>query len=190
MLFSQLLRQDYPQTSAGQYPSLVPRFCCYYALHLPVCRVLPRELTGGAGGADLDVSVEDKRAEDFVAPPYRAFSGETGVVLCDGASTNGGMHGNVRVSVWRLRHRVRRFPPPFPVCPALRDTGAGEKMGSAAPAPSGAVVKAGTGGPAPAAVDPAAPTTTLAVRLLDGRREKVVMNLSHTVADLQARVLS
>ena len=169
----------------------MPLFCCYYALHLPVSSVLPRELTGGAGGADLDVSVEDKRSEDFVAPPYRAFSGERGVVLCDGARTDGGVHGNVRVSVSRLRHQVRLFfPPPYPVCPALRDTGAGEKMGSATPAPSGAIVKAGAGGPAPAAVDPAAPTTTLAVRLLDGRREKVVMNLSHTVADLQARVLS
>jgi UBX domain-containing protein 1 len=39
-------------------------------------------------------------------------------------------------------------------------------------------------------VDPASPTTTLQVKLLDGRREKIVLNLHNTVEDLQAIVAS
>ena len=42
---------------------------------------------------------------------------------------------------------------------------------------------------AASAVDPALPVTTLQVKLLDGRKERLQINLGHTVSDLQARVL-
>ena len=41
---------------------------------------------------------------------------------------------------------------------------------------------------APPVLDAAAPATTLAVRLLDGRRERLTLNLAHTVGQLQAAV--
>ena len=69
-------------------------------------------------------------------------------------------------------------------------SGAGASLGAAKPA-AGAVVHAAAG-PAGAAaevrVDAAQPTTTIAVKLLDGRRERVVLNLTNTVRDLQAKV--
>lgn len=84
--------------------------------------------------------MEDKRGEDYVPPPYRAFSG------------------------------------------------AGNALGAGAPPPpTAAVYGAGAGG-RDVVLNPALPTTTVMVKLADGRREKVVLNLTHTVGDLQARV--
>lgn len=61
--------------------------------------------------------------------------------------------------------------------------------GSGAPPPAAAVVSAVASSATPPPLDPAAPTTTLLVKLLDGRREKLVLNPSvHTVAHLQAFV--
>ena len=34
------------------------------------------------------------------------------------------------------------------------------------------------------------PTTTIQIKLANGKREKVILNLTHTVADLQAKVSS
>lgn len=81
------------------------------------------------------------------------------------------------------------MPPPY-----VAFGGAGASLGvagggRAAPA-AGAVVRPGAA-PVPviAAVDPAQPVTTLQVKLLDGRKERLQLNLGHTVADLQAHVL-
>jgi UBX domain-containing protein 1 len=91
--------------------------------------------------------------------------------------------GKGRMGVDVEDHRGDNYTPP-----AYRAFGgAGATIARAAP-PSGAVVRGGAGAAGPAAVDAAAPTTTIQVRLLDGRREKVVLNLTHTVADLQAAV--
>lgn len=80
-------------------------------------------------------------------------------------------------------HRGEDYVPP-----AYRAySGAGNTMGSASAAPKGAVVTA-TKAAAAVTADPSQPTTTLQVRLLDGRRERVTLNLSHTVAHLQAVV--
>lgn len=79
------------------------------------------------------------------------------------------------------------MPPPY-----IAFGGAGASLGGsgAAPAVASAIVRPGApGAAAAAAVDPALPVTTLQVKLIDGRRERLQMNLGHTVADLQARVL-
>ena len=82
------------------------------------------------------------------------------------------------------------MPPPY-----IAFGGAGASLGGsgAAPAVASAVVRPGAPGAAAAAtaaaVDPTQPATTLQVKLVDGRRERLQMNLGHTVADLQARVL-
>jgi hypothetical protein len=88
----------------------------------------------------VDIKVEDKRGEDYVPPPYRAFSGS------------------------------------------------GNALGGGAAAPPSAAVYGPGAGARDVVVNPGAPTTTIMVKLLDGRREKVTLNLSHTVGDLQARV--
>ena len=75
------------------------------------------------------------------------------------------------------------------VPPAYRAfSGSGAALGKAASAPKTAIVS-GSGGAA-VVVDDSQPTTTLQIRLADGRREKVVLNLSHTIADLQKHVAS
>lgn len=87
-------------------------------------------------------------------------------------------------------HRSEVFVPP----PYVAFGGAGASLGGGvggggrAAATAGAVVRPGAAPPA-AAVDPALPVTTLQVKLLDGRKERLQFNLGHTVADLQARVL-
>lgn len=68
-------------------------------------------------------------------------------------------------------------------------SGAGSSLGGGAAPAAGAVVLTGTGpGAGEVHVDAAQPTTTIAVKLLDGRRERVVLNLTNTVGDLQRRV--
>lgn len=92
---------------------------------------------------EIEVNLSDKRTEDYVPPPYRAFGG------------------------------------------------AGSAVGGGAAAPASAVVSAGSASGAGAIpVDESKPTATIQVKLVDGRKERVVLNLSHTVADLQAKVAS
>ena len=100
-------------------------------------------LTDGRRAVELDIAVEDKRqgTDDYVKPPYRAFSG------------------------------------------------AAASVGQAAPPPAAAVFKAATGaGAASAIVDPSAPKTSVQVKLVDGKRIIVELNLTHKVSDLVARV--
>ena len=66
-------------------------------------------------------------------------------------------------------------------------SGVGASLGGGAK-PATAVVY-GTGqGVGEVQVDASKPTTTIAVKLLDGRRERVVLNLTNTVSDLQSKV--
>ena len=82
-------------------------------------------------------------------------------------------------------HRSEDYTPP-----AYRAySGEGAALGKATPAHAAAVVKPTTSGAgAVPALDAALPSTTLQVKLADGRREKIQMNLSNTIAQLQARV--
>jgi hypothetical protein len=74
------------------------------------------------------------------------------------------------------------------VPPAYRAFGgSGTSLGKAVVAPTAAVVR-GTG--KAVTVDESQPLATIQVKLCDGRREKVVLNLRHTVADLQEHVAS
>lgn len=86
-------------------------------------------------------------------------------------------------------HRSEVFVPP----PYIAFGGAGSSLRSGGAAAGalgvGAVVRPGAAAAAAPAVDPSLPVTTLQVRLLDGRRERLQFNLRQTVADLQARVL-
>jgi UBX domain-containing protein 1 len=78
-------------------------------------------------------------------------------------------------------HRTEDF-----VEPAYRAfSGSGANLGRAAP-PAAAVVAKGSG--KAAVVDDSKPTTTIQVKLVNGKREKIVLNLTHTVADLQGAV--
>ena len=95
-------------------------------------------------GTVLDITIEERRTEDFVEPPYRAFGGS--------AHTVGG--------------------------------------GEAARPPASAVVSGSASSRAIAPVDETKERTTIIVKLANGKREKVVLNLTHTVADLQAKVAS
>jgi UBX domain-containing protein 1 len=77
------------------------------------------------------------------------------------------------------------------VPPAYRAfSGAGGVVGGGAPAPASAVVRGGAAGAGSSVVDESKPLATLMVKLADGRKEKVVLNLSHTVKDLQNKVAS
>jgi UBX domain-containing protein 1 len=98
---------------------------------------MPPELGAKVRTGEVGVDVQNRRTEDYVAPPYRAFSG------------------------------------------------AGSSVGAGSAAPTTAVF-AGSG--SAVSVDESKPIATIQVKLVDGRRERVVLNLSHTVADLQARV--
>lgn len=74
------------------------------------------------------------------------------------------------------------------VPPAYRAFGgSGTSLGKAVAAPTAAVVR---GSGKAVTVDESAPVATIQVKLCDGRREKVVLNLRHTVADLQEHVAS
>lgn len=64
--------------------------------------------------------------------------------------------------------------------------GSGAALGAATAAPSSAVVKGGSG--KAVAVDESKPTTTIQVKLANGKREKIVLNLTNTVSDLQSKV--
>ena len=70
--------------------------------------------------------------------------------------------------------------------------GAGASLGSAgSPAPpKSALVSASAGAGRVVTVDEAAEKTTMQVKLCNGKREKIVLNLTHTVADLQSKVAS
>lgn len=92
---------------------------------------------------EIEVDLSDKRTEEYVPPPYRAFGG------------------------------------------------AGSAVGGGAAAPASAVVSGGSvAGAGAIPVDDSKPTATIQVKLADGRKERIVLNLSHTVADLQAKVAS
>lgn len=85
-------------------------------------------------------------------------------------------------------------PPPYR---AFSGAGATLGGGAAAAPPAGAVVRAGGAGAAAAAataaavvVDESKPLANMQIRLLDGRREKVTLNLTHTVGDLMNKVAS
>lgn len=73
--------------------------------------------------------------------------------------------------------------------PAYRAySGAGNSLGGPTLKPASALVFGAGQGAGEVQVDAARPTTTIAVKLLDGRREKVVLNLTNSVADLQSKV--
>ncbi len=99
----------------------------------------------------------------------------------------GGAGGVPEMDVELVDKRGEEYVPP-----AYRAfSGSGAAVGGGAAVPAAAVVGgAGARGAAAAVpvLDEAAPTATLQVRLADGRRERVVLNLSHTVGQLQARV--
>lgn len=104
---------------------------------------VPAELGSRARTGEIGIDVDNKKAEDYVPPPYKAFSGPAGVV------------------------------------------------GGGAPAPASAVVKGGSSAASAAAslvADESKPVATLMVKLADGRKEKIVLNTSHTVKDLQTKV--
>ncbi len=96
--------------------------------------------------------------------------------------------GDVGVDVTDKRGEAY-VPPPYR---AFGGAGASASGGAPAAAPAaGAVVPAEGGGRAPPPPPPAdgAPSSTLLVKLLDGRREKIVVNPTlHTVADVQTLV--
>lgn len=105
------------------------------------------------------------------------------------AAAKGGADAEVRLEDHRAEEWVAPVPPPYV---AFGGTGTSLGGGSAASMqPSGAVVRGGGGGAAVARlVDPTQPVTMLQVKLLDGRKEKIQINLGHTVGDLQMRVLA
>jgi UBX domain-containing protein 1 len=91
--------------------------------------------------AEVEVTPEDRRTEDYKPPAYRAFSGT------------------------------------------------GSTIGGSTSVASAAVVKSsGSASARSLAVDESKPTTIIQVKLANGKREKVTLNTSHTVADLQAKV--
>ncbi|CAN0062213.1 unnamed protein product, partial [Phaeothamnion confervicola] len=100
--------------------------------------IVPRELK--AVGDVVEVSLVDKRKEDYVAPAYIAYGGS--------GQTAGG--GTVRAA---------------------------------------AIVTGGDEVESPT-VDASAPTTTLQIRLHDGRRIRSTLNLTHTAAHVQAIIRS
>ena len=158
------------------------------------CSRIPRELLSGVRAGDLDVSVEDHRSVDYVAPPYRAFGG--------GFNIRCFLHVSwLSLAIWPYSRGIDRAHSSHASVLTQRITtsvlshahahaGAGSTVGRAV-APLDAVVRLSTAAaastPAPV-VDPASPTTTIAVRLLNGKREKVTLNLTHTVGDLQVAV--
>jgi UBX domain-containing protein 1 len=75
------------------------------------------------------------------------------------------------------------------VAPAYRAfSGSGGALGSAAPPPAAAVVRSSGSGAAALKVDEASPKTSVQVKLANGKKEVVELNLSHTVKDLMERV--
>lgn len=80
-------------------------------------------------------------------------------------------------------HRSEEWKAP----PYRAYSGVGSALGGSS-APTTAVVHGAGAGAAQVTVNAGAPTTTIAVKLLDGRRERVVLNLTHTVGDLQSMV--
>ena len=69
--------------------------------------------------------------------------------------------------------------------------GAGSSVGAVAPPPTSAIFTSGQSGARTATpLDAAAPKTTLQVKLANGKRAIIELNLTHTVADLVARVAS
>lgn len=67
-------------------------------------------------------------------------------------------------------------------------TGSGATLGRSSAVAATAVVSAASAGSKEVVVDAALPTTVIQVRLLDGRRERITLNLTNTVADLQTKV--
>lgn len=67
-------------------------------------------------------------------------------------------------------------------------SGGGQTLASAAPAAGAVLGGAGAAVAEKPVVDDASPKTTLQIRLADGKRIKVVLNLTHTVAHLDAFV--
>jgi UBX domain-containing protein 1 len=86
--------------------------------------------------------------------------------------------------------------PPPPAYVAFSGGGAtlgGGAIAEAAAAMAGAAAGGGAAGMAAGmaatfALDAAAPTTVVALRLLDGSRVRATLNLSHTVAELRAHI--
>jgi len=69
--------------------------------------------------------------------------------------------------------------------------GSGASLGSSAPAaPKSALVSASAGAARVVTVDETKDKTMIQVKLCNGKREKITLNLTHTVADLQAKVAS
>ena len=93
----------------------------------------------------------------------------------------------VELIVARRTHEPYTPPPPPPAQPF---SGEGNRLGSAAPAPSpgaapAAVPAAPSSGAEPPAVDASQPTTQVQVRLPDGQRLIAKLNHHHTVAQLR-----
>ncbi len=102
---------------------------------------VPEELTKlpAVRNGSIGVELSDKRKEEYVPPPYRAYGGT-------GAPT-----GAIAA----------------PTTAVVRGTGAGAKS---------------------VVVDASAPTLRLQVKLANGKKEALTLNMSHTVGDLQAMV--
>lgn len=104
--------------------------------------VVPRELEAGAKGP-VNVSLVDKRGEDYEKPPEPSY---------------------------------------------VAYSGAGQTVGGSAKVDDGALVSGDAGADEKPVVDDAQPTTTIMIRLHNGKRMKATLNLSHTVRHVQALI--
>ena len=132
----------------------------------------------------LALEVEEARPQPH-SPPHSPTPppSEVPKVLQDRLRARGLSAEDVDVQV--EDHRGEEWKAP----PYRAFSGAGAATGAARAAPASAIVGGGAGAAVqPPTLQAGAPTTVLAVRLLDGRRERVTLNTSHTVAQLQAAV--
>ncbi|XP_043210066.1 NSFL1 cofactor p47-like isoform X1 [Amphibalanus amphitrite] len=157
---------------------------------------VPLELIRDAQGGEVHLDMEDHRHEDYVKPKAKPkpFSG-VGHVLGSpsaagaggGAAADGG-HWSLSAALsaalgllFSLMDVLWRF---FSPAPAVVGAGAASSAPAAAasagdPAASEAAARAAL------ALDESQPTTSVQVRLTDGSRLVVKLNLTHTIGDLR-----